>query len=175
MKLYLFGASGSGVTTLGYRLSEQLNMPYFDTDSYHWVPSYPPYTIKRPFDERHAWIVSDLSKQDCWILGGTVYNWGDEWKSVFDLAVYLWVPPEIRLQRLYQREKERGRMVGAALEQSTSFLDWTAHYDSGDLPGRSRTNHEEWIAKLNCPVLRIEGDTTTTERLQLIQVAINKC
>lgn len=45
MKLHLFGASGSGVTTLGHKLCQVMNMPYFDTDAYHWVPVYPPITI----------------------------------------------------------------------------------------------------------------------------------
>ena len=76
MRLHIFGASGSGVTTLGQHLSQHLSLLYFDTDAYHWVPTYPPFAIKRPAPERHAWLVSDLAKQDSWILGGTVYNWG---------------------------------------------------------------------------------------------------
>ncbi len=176
MRLHIFGASGSGVTTLGQQLSQRFNLPYYDTDSYHWVPTYPPFTIKRPAEERHLWLVNDLAKQNSWILGGTVYNWGNYYQSAFDVAVYLWVPPAIRLQRLHKREEARGQLTNAAatLAQSKFFLDWTAHYDEGDLPGRSRTKHIEWISKLTCPVIRIEGDTTTVERLQLIEDAISK-
>lgn len=169
MRLHLFGASGSGVTTLGQKLSQVLNIPYYDTDSYHWVPAYPPFTIKRPVDERHRWIVNDLAKQESWILGGTVYNWGDYWQSAFDLAVYLWLPPDIRLERLRRREKARGQLTGVGATQSQSFLDWTSHYDQGDLDGRSRARHEEWIRKLFCTVLRIEGNFSIEQRLALIQ------
>ena len=173
MKIHLFGASGSGVTTLGQQLSRQLNLPYFDTDSYHWVSVYPPFTIKRPSDERHLWLTSDLAKQSAWILGGTVYNWGDYWLSAFDLVVYLWIPPEIRMHRLHQREAERLDLVGSAKEQSIAFLEWAAHYDRNDLPGRNRSRHECWLESVTCPVLRIEGDTTVDERLLRIYEALN--
>ncbi|QHV96553.1 P-loop NTPase family protein [Spirosoma endbachense] len=173
MKLHVFGASGSGVTTLGHRLSLLLNTPYFDTDSYHWVPTYPPFTIKRPAHQRHAWLVSDLARQNSWILGGTVYNWGDYWRSAFDLAVYLWIPKAIRLERLHQREQSRGGLVGMAAEQSKLFLDWAAQYDAGDLPGRSRARHDAWIDQLNCPVLRLEGDIRLDERVELVQNRIS--
>ncbi len=174
MRLHLFGASGSGVTTLGHKLSMNLTSPYFDTDSYHWVPTYPPFTSKRPPHERHTWLVSDLTKQESWILGGTVYNWGEYWRSAFDLAVYLWVPKAIRLERLYLRELERGPLVGVAAEQSKFFLDWAAHYDEGDLPGRSRARHEVWMGQLHCPILRIEGDIQIEERVELIQKKISQ-
>ncbi|GAB3319388.1 hypothetical protein GCM10027299_11850 [Larkinella ripae] len=36
MKLHLFGASGSGVTTLGTALAAQLHLPYVDSDDYFW-------------------------------------------------------------------------------------------------------------------------------------------
>ncbi|WP_381526798.1 P-loop NTPase family protein [Spirosoma soli] len=151
-----------------------MNVLYYDTDSYHWVPTYPAFTIKRPADERHQWLISDLAKQNRWILGGTVYNWGTYWQSAFDLAVYLWIPAEIRLQRLKQREKARGVLQGKALNQSQQFLEWAAHYDTNDLPGRNRSRHEQWMLRLTCPVLRIEGDTTLPKRLQLVLDALNK-
>ncbi|WP_228410094.1 shikimate kinase [Chryseobacterium viscerum] len=34
MKIHIFGASGSGVTTLGKALSEELNLEYFDSDDF---------------------------------------------------------------------------------------------------------------------------------------------
>lgn len=38
MKIHIFGASGSGVTTLGNALANQLNIPYFDSDHYFGKP-----------------------------------------------------------------------------------------------------------------------------------------
>ncbi|CAI8903162.1 hypothetical protein EMIT036CA2_50372 [Chryseobacterium sp. IT-36CA2] len=34
MRIHIFGASGSGVTTLGKALSEKLNIEYLDSDDF---------------------------------------------------------------------------------------------------------------------------------------------
>ncbi|CAC9976206.1 hypothetical protein FLAPXU55_03930 [Flavobacterium panici] len=36
MKIHIFGASESGVTTAGEALSKKLDIPYFDSDTYFW-------------------------------------------------------------------------------------------------------------------------------------------
>ncbi|MEM6738348.1 MAG: shikimate kinase [Bacteroidota bacterium] len=36
MQIHIFGASGSGVTTIGKALSKELDLSYFDTDDYYW-------------------------------------------------------------------------------------------------------------------------------------------
>jgi len=48
-------------------------------------------------------------------------------------------------------------------ESVQAFLSWARHYESGDFGGRSRRVHEEWLAILPCPVLRIEGTPTVDE------------
>ncbi|HXB95598.1 MAG TPA: hypothetical protein VNU70_10580 [Puia sp.] len=60
MTLHLFGASGSGVTTLGHALSDRLGLPYFDADDFFWLPGDPPFTIKRPRDARNTSIRTAL-------------------------------------------------------------------------------------------------------------------
>ena len=37
------------------------------------------------------------------------------------------------------------------------FMAWTAQYDDGAPTMRSRAMHEEWMGRLSCPVLRLEG------------------
>lgn len=104
MKIHLFGASGTGVTTLGHALSAQLALPYFDTDSYFWLPTEPPFTQRRPAAERDAQLAQDLPRFPSWLLGGSLVGWGEQWLAAFDLAVFLWLPPTLRLARLRQRE-----------------------------------------------------------------------
>ena len=38
-RIHVFGASGSGTTTLGKRLSQYLNYSFFDSDNYFWLPT----------------------------------------------------------------------------------------------------------------------------------------
>ncbi|MDE7157026.1 MAG: shikimate kinase [Lachnospiraceae bacterium] len=54
--MHIYGASGSGTTTLGRKISEELGYKLMDTDDYFWLPTNPKYTTKRGKEER---IVTD--------------------------------------------------------------------------------------------------------------------
>lgn len=45
--IHIYGASGSGTSTLGRFISEQLGYTFMDTDNYLWLPTNSKYTIKR--------------------------------------------------------------------------------------------------------------------------------
>ena len=73
--------------------------------------------------------------------------------------LYLWIPAEVRLARLRARElRELGRV-------DDEFMEWAARYDEAGPEQRSRVLHERWLAERTCPVLRLEGDLATAERL----------
>lgn len=177
MKLHLFGASGSGVTTLGNALATQLNIPYFDSDAYYWQPSDPPFTIRRNPAERNALVRADLDQQASWIVGGSVINWGDTVFPSFDLIVFLWLPPEIRMARLLKREQERyGDLIALnpdRKKQHEEFMEWAADYDhDSGIATRTLNAHEQWIRKQTSPVLELRGDLSTRERMNEILVRL---
>ena len=51
-RIHVFGASGTGTTTLGRGLAEALHIGQFDTDAYFWLQTDPPFTDIRPEPER---------------------------------------------------------------------------------------------------------------------------
>ncbi len=173
MKIHLFGASGSGVTTTGQAIAEQFNIPYFDSDDYFWVPSTPPYTVKRDPQERNAKLKEKLASCDAWVLGGSVFQWGADLLDNLDLLVFLWIPPEIRMERLKRREFMRyGEVIfkePSRKKQYEKFLAWAADYDTNSgIANRNLQAHEHWMNSVDYPLLRIMGDKTTTARIQLI-------
>ncbi len=169
MRLHIFGASGSGVTTLGKSLSEELNLTYFDSDDYFWEKSNPPFTIRRDPEIRNKLISEELLKEKNWILGGSIINWGDDCFPPFDLVVFLWTPPGVRLSRLKQRELKRyGDVIYTDAErnkQFKEFIDWAEGYDSNIASGRTLAAHEAWLNKIHYPVLQIREDNTVEERV----------
>lgn len=116
------GASGVGTSTLGVALSKRLPHTHLDTDNYYWLDKF---TKKREIPERRKLLEKDLTINEKWILSGAVCGWGDNLKSYFDLVVFLWIPQEIRLERLRHREFQRyGNEVlagGSKYEQSKAF------------------------------------------------------
>ncbi|MEM1122342.1 MAG: AAA family ATPase [Bacteroidota bacterium] len=172
MKIHIFGASGSGTTTLGKALYEKLGYRHLDADDYYWERTDPPFQQKVPLSLRNQRITQDfLAQPDC-IISGSMVSWGKEWASAFDLYVFLYVPPAIRLQRLKDRELTRygdALFSDSTLQQnSAAFLDWASQYDDSTFQGRSLTIHLEWISRLDGRVLRIEGDRTVGERVGLV-------
>jgi adenylate kinase family enzyme len=179
MKLHIFGASGAGVTTLGEALSQQLGVPYFDTDAYFWLPTEPPFTQRRPTAERDTLLAHDLAQHPNWLLGGSLAGWGEHWLAAFDLAVFLWLPPALRLARLQQREHQRyGGAIGADpahAGQSRAFLAWAAGYDDNSSGGhRTLANHASWLGRFACPVLELRGDFTVAGRVARVQATLRK-
>ncbi|MEO6283210.1 MAG: AAA family ATPase [Dyadobacter sp.] len=175
MKIHIMGASCAGSTTLGMALAKQSGIPYFDTDDYFWEPAETPYTVKRNAELRNQMLLDDLARQNDWILGGSLISWGKHWAAMFDLVVFLYIPKEIRLQRLVEREEERyGDMIYTDAERRQlfqEFLDWASKYDDVDFTGRNIRIHENWLTQITCKVLEIRGDTTVDERLRLIREA----
>ncbi len=168
-KIHILGAAGSGTSTLGNSLAKALPHTHLDTDDYFWTTKY---IEQRPVLERKEMLKKDLSRDDEWILSGAVAGWGDCFMPCFDLVVFLWIPSEIRLARLQQREVERyGKDAlagGTRYEESQAFLEWASLYDHAGMEVRSKALHEQWIAELSCPVLRIEGDYSVEERVAAV-------
>lgn len=176
MKLHIFGASGTGVTTLGNYLSSLMNIPYIDSDEFYWEKTSIPFTVRREPILRNAMIMEHLPPDGKWILGGSIIKWDLPIK--FDLAVFLWVPPAIRIERLKAREYERyGDDIFNIPERHSlynEFIEWCAGYDNNTAHGRTLLAHEQWMQTLRCPILKLEGDLSTEERADKIKERLVK-
>lgn len=175
--IHILGASGSGTSTLGAALASHSGYTHFDTDRYYWMPTHPPFQIPREKEERIHMLQYDLKSTEKWVLTGSLCGWGDVFIPLFELVVYLWIPSDVRMKRLLQREKERYgidaiRPGGTRHQEYKDFMRWAARYDEGDINLRSKTMHEQWLAALNCPILRFEGDISTEDRVQRIETVL---
>lgn len=166
MKILITGASGSGTSTLGAALAKAINARYVDADDYYWLPTSPPFQEKRDGAERLAALIEVLGAQPDTVLGGSIMEWGAELENGFDLIVFLYLPADIRVARLTQRETARFGKVDPI------FLSWAAQYDEGVRSGRSLVRHQDWLSKRGCPVLRLEGDISVDERVRLVNAAL---
>jgi adenylate kinase family enzyme len=179
VRVHIVGASGSGTTTLGRALAERLDCPHFDTDDYFWQPSDPPFQHIRERAERQSLLGASLDGAAGWVLSGSLCGWGDVFIPRFELVVFLWVPPEVRLARLRARERRR---YGAAIDPGAplharfeAFMAWAAGYDERlEVPERCRRLHEDWLTALPCPVVRLEDTASIQERLGRIEYHLSR-
>ena len=176
--IHILGPSGSGTTTVTKALSKKYNLAHFDADNYFWKPTKPPYQHLRSIEERQQLLKEDLKNEPRWIISGSFCGWGDIFRDEFDLVIYLWTPINVRLRRLKSREQQRfGSAVlpgGKMFERHQKFLDSAARYDYDQNEFRNKRTHEEWMQKLNCPVLKIEGEKKVKEIVSIIEAKIEE-
>jgi adenylate kinase family enzyme len=167
-RVHVFGAAGCGSTTLAWALARRLACQHLDVDDFYWLPTTPPFRRRRTPPERLR-VLSEAASTPRWVLSGPVAGWGDALVASFDLVVFLYVPTEVRLDRLKRRERAR---FGDALDpggsmhhQHKSFLSWAAGYDPGLSGGRTLLADATWLGYLPCPMMCLIGECGTLEQI----------
>lgn len=180
-RIHIFGPSGAGTSTLGRALSSSLESQHFDTDDFYWCPTDPPFSQKRPVDERIALMQTMFLPRRDWVLSGSMDSWAGAVVHRFTLAIRVTLDPNIRRSRLEQRESRRcgcARGWGEALcPECSAFLAWADGYEAGDRPGRSLERHEAFANSLPCPVLVLDSQDPVERlvdeiRQQLDQIVV---
>jgi adenylate kinase family enzyme len=177
-RLYVMGASCSGVSTLGSTLAARLGLPHLDVDDFYWMPTDPPYSVKRHPEDRVRLITQRQNDAEGWVLTGSFIGWGDALVRVVDLIVFLWTPTAVRLARLAAREAERhGPRIlpgGDMHEAHCAFREWASRYDDPSFEGRNQAQHERWLNEQSAPVLRLRGERPPDELAQSVVAALSR-
>ena len=133
--IHIYGASGSGTSTLGRAIGETLGFTWLDSDNYFWLPTNPPYTAKRGIAERLNAMNRDIDAAENVVLSGSLTDWGDALMPRFTLAVRVETDTPTRLARIREREYRKfGERIlpgGDMYETHMNFLKWAAGYDDG--------------------------------------------
>ena len=170
MKIIIFGAAGTGKTTFGESLSKRLSWKFLDSDEYYWEKSIPPFEKKIPLKIRNENLKVDFLKSEDVIVCGSLCTWSKFWDTAFDLGIFLWLPKEVRMLRLSNREIDRyGMNLKTNMEmnkKSIDFLEWAEKYDDESNKGASITQHLNWIKELSCPIIELKGDFTNEKRIK---------
>ena len=174
-RIHIVGASGSGTTTLGAALAAATGSVHLDTDDYFWMPTDPPFTTRRPADERLRLLTAELDRHASWVLAGSLLDWGNVLIPRFTLVVFLYLPPDIRIERLRKRERQRYADAidpGGSMHASHGeFIAWAKGYDDPAFEGRSLARHRAWLERLPCPVLEISGTPAVEDSVARVLLA----
>lgn len=176
--IHIYGASGSGTSTLGRAIGETLGFTWLDSDNYFWLPTNPPYTAKRGIAERLNAMNRDIDAAENVVLSGSLTDWGDALMPRFTLAVRVETDTPTRLARIREREYRKfGERIlpgGDMYETHMNFLKWAAGYDDGGLNTRSRAKHDAWESMLQCPILRVDGTDEIGRNVEKVRRALEK-
>lgn len=175
--IHIYGASGSGTTTLGKRICEELGFTQMDTDDYFWMPTEPKFTHKRPKKERIELMKNDINKSENVVISGSLTDWGDELIPYFTLAIRIEMKQSVRIERLVNREKERyGLRIepdGDLYQHHIEFVEWAKSYDNGGLNIRSKAMHDELEKSFPCQILYLDGEDKLEDKFEKVLKALD--
>jgi len=162
-RIFITGGSGTGKTSIGEAVCEKIGYKHFDTDSYLWLPTKEPFMETRTPDEYSSLMGKDLINNEKWILTGHVsFGLGHVYMPLYELVVFMYIPPDVRMERLKKREYERyGDEIlpsGSKYENSKEFLQYAIEYETGTTPG-SLQGQKKFLESVKCPVLKIANDS----------------
>jgi len=151
--IIVFGVNGSGKTTLGCGLARILGFKHMDIEDYHFEKSEIPYTVERSHEDCLSLMLADIKKHGSFVISAVTGDFGNEIVSLYDLAIFLSAPLEVRIKRVEQREYERHgeriRKGGDMFEQHQNFIDFVTY--------RPLSRIEQWAKTLTCPVICVDG------------------
>lgn len=162
--ILVFGANGSGKSTLGRELARILNYKYMDIEDYHFVKSDIPYTVERSDEECIKLMLNDIEKYQSFVISAVTGDFCAEISSMYDLAVFMSAPLDIRIERIKQRAiDQHGERVcegGDMYEQQLNFFNFVAN--------RPVSRIERWAETLTCPTISVDGTKPISENVNLI-------
>lgn len=111
--IMIIGPSGSGKTTLGKIVAQKLGYLYFDVDDYIWKQNTDsPYTQMYTREEKISRLNTDIAPYEHFVMAGSMSSFHYAFDDMFKMMVFLYVEPDIRIQRVHKRAIERfGRRV----------------------------------------------------------------
>lgn len=168
-RVHIFGASGSGSTTLGRALAISLGIMHIDVDDHYWKQTDPPFREKNVPSDRVRSIKETIGSEEQWVLTGSLVSWGERLVSECTLGVFLHLDSSERMSRLRQREHQRhGDRIapnGDMYESHLEFMQWAQAYDVATSGIRCRQVHVDWMAGLSFPVVVLRSDKPPEELL----------
>lgn len=175
--IHLYGASGSGTSTIGRKICDELGYHFMDTDDYYWMPTNPKFTTKRELNERLRLMREEIKISENVVISGSLVDWGDEFIPLFTLVIRVVTDTDIRIDRIHKREYQRfGSRIeagGDMFENHKKFIAWAKEYDTGSIDMRSKAKHDDWQQLLSCHQIIIDGAKDLNENFDVLKREID--
>lgn len=101
-RIAIIGSCGSGKTTLGKHLAQNLGYPVTDLDDLYWLPNWE----LRPKGD-FASLLENATRSDCWIICGNQSRFRHLIWPKADTIIWLDLPLYILLWRVFFRSLQR--------------------------------------------------------------------
>ena len=163
VRILICGLNGSGKSTLGRALARKLEVPFIDNEDLFFPKTDPFYLYAAPRSKAEAQMLLKQKIAACpeFVFASVRGDYGEEFLSMYQCAIWMRVPCAVRMQRLRDRSFSKfGRRMlpgGDLYVWEKEFLDMAA--------SRTERYVEEWLQTLHCPIIQVDGTKPVEENL----------
>ena len=165
------GLNGSGKSTLGKALADKLKYRFIDNENLFFNREKETDPFENPLSKIEAIkrLEKEIDEHGDFIFASVKGDYGEKAVSLYEYAVYIKVPKNIRMERIRNRsfKKFGSRMLagGDLYEKEEAFFKMAEEREEGYV--------ENWLSTLTCPVITVDGRKTTEENIELVVKEIN--
>ena len=161
MGILICGLNGVGKSTLGRILADRLGYEFIDNEDLFFPKTDPSYMFSGPRSEEEAVRILEerISGNNRFVFAAVKGDYGDKLMASLDHIVLIEVPKQIRSRRVRDRSYRKfGDRILPGGDLSDRENKWFLLTDS-----RPETYVTDWLEKVNCPVIRIDGTLPAEE------------
>ena len=128
-RISIFGVGGAGKSTLAKKLGGLLGLPVYHLDCLYWLPNWVEADL-----ETFVGQVSDITKQNEWIIEGLYKSTFETRFKYADLIIILNFPPEICIESIKTCMNNKEKRIGIPdyLDEADAEIDfenWPPFYE----------------------------------------------
>ena len=164
--IQICGLNGCGKSTLGKALAERIGLHFIDNE--HLYFSRPnadePYANPKSRAEVERLLMDEVNEHPDFVFSAVKGDYGKDIVPMYNYVVVIDVPKEIRTQRVrnrsFQKFGDRMLIGGDLYGQEEAFFEMAA--------SRQDDYIENWLRKVNCPIIRVDGTKPIEENVEYI-------
>lgn len=169
--IQICGLNGCGKSTLGKALAERMGFHFIDNEHLYFSRTHTdePYINPRPRAEVIRILMEEVRRHPDFVFSAVKGDYGEEIIPLYSYVVVIEVPKDIRLQRVRNRsfQKFGYRMLegGDLHSQEEAFFKLVESRQDEDI--------ENWLQKVSCPIIRVNGTKPIADNVEYILRAID--
>lgn len=154
-RVFILGGPGSGKTTLGQRIADVLDAPFYALDAVGYEGGS---GAERGMEAR-LHDIATIAVQECWVAEGSFIGWTEALASAADGIVVLDPPWRVARYRIVMRHVKaslRRSNPHSGLRKLWSFVQDSKRYYEGTTAGRLQT--AAWVEPFACKIVTCRTD-----------------
>lgn len=170
--IQICGLNGCGKSTLGKALAERMGFHFIDNKHLYFSRTHAdePYKNPRSRAEVEKLLMEEVRMYPDFVFSAVKGDYGKEILPLYSYVVVIEVPKDIRSRRVrnrsFQKFGSRMLMGGDLHSQEEAFFKLAESRRDDDI--------ENWLKKVSCPIIKVDGTKPIEENVAYIIQAIDR-